>query len=242
MPIHALLTVRLLGPLIALCLLLIAPALHALEVKQVREGFPNADRLVPTESQWPVSTVMAGDERLGYAFESVDIAPIPAYSGKPVNLLVGIDLDGKIVQADILSHEEPIMLVGIPETKLEGFADDHVGAHVNDRMKVGDNLDAISGATVTVIVVSDTIMRAARQVAAEQGIIEDPSIGPPATVRQDVFEPADWETLSGDGTIRRLHLSHGEVDKAFAGTPAEDYLRGQPRTPKAPSSRSSTPT
>ncbi|MDI5892774.1 transcriptional regulator NosR [Halomonas rhizosphaerae] len=212
------------GLLFGLFLLLIAPALHALELEQVREGFPTADRIETAESQWPVSEVRGGDELLGYAFESVDIAPIPAYSGKPVNLLVGIDLEGKIVQADILGHEEPIMLVGIPESKLEEFADDHVPAHVNDRMKVGDNLDAISGATVTVIVVSDTIMRAARQVAAEQGLIADPSIAPPARVREDVFAPGDWETLTGDGTIRRLHLTHGEVDEAFAGTPAEDYL------------------
>ncbi|TDR56888.1 NosR/NirI family nitrous oxide reductase transcriptional regulator [Halomonas ventosae] len=212
------------GLLLGLLLLQITPALHALELEQVREGFPAAERLEPAESQWPVSEVHAGDELLGYAFESVDIAPIPAYSGKPVNLLVGIDREGKIVQADLLGHEEPIMLVGIPESKLEGFADDHVTAHVNDRMKVGDNLDAISGATVTVIVVSDTIMRAARQVAAEQGLIPDPSAAPAATVREEVFEPADWTTLTGDGTIRRLHLTHGEVDETFVGTPAEDYL------------------
>ncbi|MBB3183993.1 NosR/NirI family nitrous oxide reductase transcriptional regulator [Halomonas fontilapidosi] len=212
------------GLLLTLLLLLIALPLHALELEQVREGFPTADRLEPAESQWPVREVHAGDELLGYAFESVDMAPIPAYSGKPVNLLVGIDLEGTVVQADVISHEEPIMLVGIPEAKLEGFADDHVSAHVNDRMKVGDNLDAISGATVTVIVVSDTIMRAARQVAAEQGLIADPSSAPPARVRQDVFSPADWEALTGDGTIRRLHLTHGEVDASFVGTPAEDFM------------------
>ena len=212
------------GLLLTLLLLLMSLPLHAMELGQVREGFPTADRLEPADSQWPVSRVMAGEELLGYAFESVDIAPIPAYSGKPVNMLVAFDLEGNIVQADVISHEEPIMLVGIPEEKLEGFADAHVGAHVNDRMKVGDNLDAISGATVTVIVVSDTIMRAARQVAAEQGLIADPSAAPPATVREDVFAPADWDELTGDGTIRRLHLTHGEVDASFEGTPAEDYM------------------
>ncbi|SEK74642.1 transcriptional regulator NosR [Halomonas daqiaonensis] len=220
------------GLLLGLFLLLIAPAINALELEQVREGFPDAERLEAAESQWPVSEVRAGDELLGYAYESIDIAPIPAYSGKPVNMLVGIDLEGRIVQADVISHEEPIMLVGIPEEELEGFADDHIPAHVNDRMKIGDNLDAISGATVTVIVVSDTIMRSARQVAAEQGLIADPSATPPARVLEGVFEPADWSELTGDGTIRRLHLTHGQVDEAFVGTPAEDYLRGAPEDPE----------
>ncbi|MDR5866879.1 transcriptional regulator NosR [Halomonas koreensis] len=212
---------RWLWPLLCLCLA--SPAL-ALAPAQVHEGFPAADRIEDAESRWPVGAVHAGDTLLGYAFETADIAPIPAYSGKPVNLLVGIDLEGRIVQADVLDHSEPIMLVGIPEARLEGFADDHVSAHVNDRLRVGGELDAISGATVTVIVVGDTIMRAARRVAAEQGLIADPSATPPATVKRDVFTPADWQTLTGDGTIRRLHLTHGEVDATFVGTPAEDYL------------------
>ncbi|BBI51382.1 regulatory protein NosR [Vreelandella olivaria] len=218
---------RLTGIWIGLLLLLaITLPAQAIELEQVREGFPNAERLEAADSQWPVSRVLASDdELLGYAFESVDIAPIPAYSGKPVNVLVGIGLDGQIVQTDVLSHSEPIMLVGIPESKLNSFADEHVSAHVNDRLRVGDNLDAISGATVTVIVVSDTIMRSARKVAAEQQLIADPSLAPLAHVRTDVFTPANWNELTGDGTIRRLHLTHGEVDESFAGTPAEDYLR-----------------
>tara|TARA_R110002124_G_scaffold12121_6_gene57805 strand:- start:416 stop:2563 length:2148 start_codon:yes stop_codon:yes gene_type:complete len=218
---------RLTGIWISLLLLLaITLPAQAIELEQVREGFPTAERLEAADSQWPVSRVLASDDKLlGYAFESVDVAPIPAYSGKPVNVLVGIGLDGQIVQADILSHSEPIMLVGIPESKLNSFADEHESAHVNDRLRVGDNLDAISGATVTVIVVSDTIMRSARQVAAEQQLIADPSQTPPARVREDVFAPANWDELTGDGTIRRLQLTHGEVDESFVGTPAEDYLR-----------------
>ncbi|UYG03945.1 NosR/NirI family protein [Halomonas sp. LR3S48] len=211
--------------LIGLLMLLFTLPAMAIELEQVRPGFPEATRLSEAEGTLPTMTVLDdANAPLGYVFESVDIAPIPAYSGKPVNLLVGIDLEGRIVLADILSHEEPIMLVGIPETKLEGFADAHVGAHVNDRLKVGDNLDAISGATVTVIVVSDTILRAARRVAAEQGLIADPSAMPAARVLADVYAPADWETLTGDGTIRRFQLTHGEVDEAFVGTPAEHYL------------------
>ncbi|CAM0556083.1 hypothetical protein EHLJMEHL_01174 [Vreelandella titanicae] len=208
-----------------LLMTMVLPA-QAIELEQVKAGFPTAERLENAGSQWPVSRVIAGnDELLGYAFESVDITPIPAYSGKPVNMLVGINLEGRIVLADVLSHAEPIMLVGIPETKLENFANEHVEAHVNDRLRVGDNLDAISGATVTVIVVSDTIMRSARKVAAEQQLIADLSLSPPARVLNEVFVPSSWSELTGNGTIRRLHLTHGEVDESFEGTPAENYLR-----------------
>ena len=38
----------------------------------------------------------------------------------------------------------------------------------------------------------------------------------PATVVPGLGEVRDWETLLGDGSVRRLHLSIGEVNEAFA--------------------------
>lgn len=207
--------------LLGMALLAASLSAHALELEQVIPGFAQATHLEPIDSEYPTQAVYADDELLGYVFETLDIAPIPAYSGKPVNLLVGIDLQGEVVLSTILGHEEPIMLVGIPEQRLEDFAGAHVSHHVSERLRVGESLDAISGATVSVIVVTETVMRAARRVAAEQGLIADASATPPARVRDELFEAADWETLVGDGTIRRLHLTHGEIDKAFVGTPAE---------------------
>lgn len=214
--------------LVVLAISCLTLSAQAIELNQVKPGFPEASSLETVEGEFPVQAVKSDDATLGYVFESVDVAPIPAYSGKPVNLLVGIDTAGQLTLAKVLDHSEPIMLVGIPEAKLQNFADAHTNFSVTDNPKIGNNLDAISGATVTVIVVNDTIMRAARQVAASLGIIEDPSAKPAATVKPDVFEKADWQTLTGDGTIRRLHLTHGQVDEAFVGTPAEDYLRGSP--------------
>lgn len=214
-----------------LCMLLACwlPSAQAAEVNRIKPYFPTAERLVAADSDYSVQAIMSGDELLGYVFETIDITPIPAYSGKPINLLVAITPEGKIVLAQVLTHSEPIMLVGIPESKLQHFAASHTDFSVNDNPKIGDNLDAISGATVTVIVVTETIMRAARLVAVSLGIIEDISALPPATVRADVFTPADWQTLIGDGSIRHLHLNHGQVDQAFVGTPAETFLRGTPK-------------
>ncbi|AMD00746.1 transcriptional regulator NosR [Halomonas chromatireducens] len=221
-PLLSLLSIWLFG-----LLMLLGPTVQAFELSQVKAGFPDATRLADVEGEHPAKAVYAGDTLLGYAFETDDIAPIPAYSGRPISMLVGIDLEAHITQATILGHEEPIMLVGIPEQRLVDYADAHAPHHVNERLRVGENLDAISGATVTVIVLTETVMRSARRVAAEQGLIDDPLATPPAEVRYDVFESADWETLVGDGTIRRLHLTHGEIDEAFVGTPAEGYASGQ---------------
>ncbi|MCA0974373.1 NosR/NirI family protein [Halomonas denitrificans] len=225
--------------LLALCLCLPAQAVEfdqypgelgsaKADLSLMQGAFPGADRTEPVPSlSWPVNALYRGDELLGYAFESAEVAPIPAYSGKPVNLLIAIDPSASLRLAKVLDHSEPIMLVGIPGEKLDTFASQHQGASVETRLEVGEDVDAISGATVTVIVVNDTIMRSARQVAAALGLIADPAARPIASVRTDIFAPADWPALHAQGALGHLMLTQGEVDDAFIGTPAEHYLSGQ---------------
>lgn len=230
---------RLLVVLLAMCLSL--PAL-ALEFDQYpgdlgsakgdlalfQQAFPGTDRIEPVaDLPWPVNALYRGDELVGYAFESAEVAPIPAYSGKPVNLLLAIDPSASLRLAKVLNHSEPIMLVGIPSERLDDFAGQHLGTSVTSRLEVGEDVDAISGATVTVIVVNDTIMRAGRLVAAALGLIEDPAAAPIARVRDEIYAPADWQGLLDQGALGHLTLRQGEVDDAFVGTPAEHYLSGQ---------------
>lgn len=197
---------------------------------EVRTFFPQADRFGETEGTPPAATVYQGDTLIGYAFVTDDVVKIPAYSGKPVNLLMGIDLEGKITGAKVLEHHEPILLVGIPEEALTRFVERYVGRSVTERIKVGAgkrkgfvNVDAITGATVTVIVVNRTIMRAAHRVAASRGIIkrQKRAAMPTAEVRMDAYETKDWVELTGDGSIRRMLITVDEVDEAFKGTEAE---------------------
>lgn len=197
---------------------------------EVRSFFPQANRFGEVTGKPPAAPVYKDDELVGYAFVTDDVVKIPAYSGKPVNLLMGIDTKGKITGAKVLEHHEPILLVGIPEESLFKFAQSYVGRSVTDRVKVGAgkrkgfvNVDAITGATVTVIVVNRTIMRAAHRVAVSRGIIERKreAARPPAEVRMDVGEPADWIFLTGNGAIRRMLITRDEVDEAFKGTAAE---------------------
>ncbi len=197
---------------------------------EVRTFFPKADRIGEPEGDPPAAAVYEGDHVIGYAFDTSKVVEIPAYSGKPVRMLVGIDTDGVIRGVKVLEHHEPILLVGIPETALFRFVDQYVGKSVHDRIKVGGgkregqvNVDAITGATVTVIVVNRTIMRAVHKVAVSRGILKATAeeTARPATVRTDVFQDADWKYLTGNGSIRRLLMSVEDVDKAFVGTEAE---------------------
>lgn len=204
------------------------------------EVFPGADRFDAEAGKPPAQAAFKGDELLGYVFETSDIG----YSGKPIRLLVGMDKNGVIVGAKVKEHHEPILLAGIPEEKLHAFIDGLVGRNVVEAAKTKDvkQVDAISGATVTAIVISDSVTRTALKVAKAHGLAGFAAAGGAETagarrLAEMPFAPSDWQTMLGDGSIRRLHLLNSDVDSAFqkigvgspepyakAGVPTEDFI------------------
>ena len=198
--------------------------------QRVQEMLPEATSWSAPEGDYAVRKVLADDQLLAYQFETINVVDIPAYSGKPVNLQVLLSPEGSIIDAFVLEHHEPILLVGIPEQKLHDFSAKYQGIKANQRVVVGKSqdesvvtVDAVTGATVTVMVVNEIIMNASRAVAVSLGLIADTSDRPFAasSIRQDVYSPASWTTLLGNGALRRLHLTWGQVDDAFVGTDAE---------------------
>ncbi|MDG1732281.1 MAG: 4Fe-4S binding protein [Thalassotalea sp.] len=196
----------------------------------IKQIFPEATQIGEKSGEVLIWTIKKESEVIGYAFETNDLAKIPAYSGEPVNMLVAISPEGVYLGAKVLEHHEPIILAGIPETKLYAFADQYDGLKVSDRLKVGGNskegvihIDGLSGATVTVMVMNVAITRAATLVARSLGIIKASQeiIQPMSTIYPDVYQKTDWQTLVGDGSIRKLALNRKAVDDAFVGTEVE---------------------
>jgi len=201
-----------------------------IEQQRIEKTFPQTDSVSAPDGPFKVRTLSSAGKVIGYVFQSLDVVDIPAYSGKPINTQVILDTTGMIQDAYVLEHHEPILLIGIPEAKLHGFSAKYKGVKVSQRVVVGHSsdpnavtVDAIAGATVTAMVVNEVIMRAAHEVAVSLKLIEDTAgvTRKPATVRKDFFEPATWEQLTGNGAIRRLNLTRGQVDAAFKGTEAE---------------------
>jgi len=46
-------------------------------------------------------------ELKGYAFESLDFEPVRGYSGKPIDVLVAMDLTGAFIDLRLVDHKEP---------------------------------------------------------------------------------------------------------------------------------------
>ncbi len=209
---------------------------YPLEQQRIDQFFPGTEVSAPA-GDYQVRTLSKNDDVLGYAFQTINVVDIPAYSGKPINLQVLLDPKGVIVDAYVLEHHEPILLVGIPVEQLHAFTAKYQGIKVDQRVVVGHSsdekavtIDAVTGATVTVMVVNEIVMRAAHDVAVSLGLVEDKAgaAQKPATVRGDYYEPANWNELTGNGAIRRLHLTKGDIDQAFKGTEAEGVDEASP--------------
>lgn len=165
---------------------------------RVKQMFPQAERLGEPQGDPPAVAVDSEDGRLGYAFLTGDVLNIPAYSGKPINCLVGFDLDGKLRGVRIVEHEEPILVVGISDEDLRDYTDQYAGLALTDDVRVGGSpapgrpvIDGISGATITVMVINRTISRAAKQVAEARGLLVEAAGG---EVRFEPPEPL-WREL-----------------------------------------------
>lgn len=182
-----------------------------------------ADSYGAMRSDLPVASVLRGGETIGWAFVTSDFVGTTGYSGKPIHVMVAVGLDAKLTGVKLVKHSEPIVLIGIPEAKVKALVADFVGLDLVAEAAAGGSaheLDIISGATVTIMVIDDSITRSGIRVARALGLgglapLTAPS-GPTFEVNPDAKAADDWFTLTGDGTLRRMSLDVGQVNAAFA--------------------------
>lgn len=171
-------------------------------------------------------------ELVGYVFLSTDIVDIPGYSGKPIITLIGMNTKGIITGTRILRHSEPILLLGIPEADLTRFINQYVGRFVGDRLEIGKahagqgdlGVDAISGATVTVIAENQVILRSGMEIAKQVGILK-PTQRPQAKLLP-ASAKLDWNGLLKEGAIERLVVRPEDVGLPASGQPYVDLYFG----------------
>ncbi|QYX56114.1 NosR/NirI family protein [Roseovarius sp. SCSIO 43702] len=170
----------------------------------------------------PVVQVLRDQEQIGWAFITSDFVSTTGYSGKPIHTMVAVDDAAQVIGVELVKHYEPIVLIGIPDAKVKALVENYRGLDLVAEAESGGTsheLDIISGATVTIMVIDDSIIRAGLKVARQLGLggldVEVES-GPRFEIDPDATAAQDWTTLEGDGTLRRLSLDVGQVNAAFA--------------------------
>ncbi|HBZ45276.1 MAG TPA: regulatory protein NosR [Maritimibacter sp.] len=181
-----------------------------------------ADAFGPIRDDMPVAPVLSGGEEIGHVFITSDFVGTTGYSGKPIHTMVAVDDDAVILGVDLVKHSEPIVLIGIPDSKIKALVADYRGLSLVDEAAAGGSghdLEIISGATVTIMVIDDSIVRSGLKVARQLGLgglSPEVDTGPKYTINEDAEAPESWMTMEGNGTVRRLSLDVGQINAAFA--------------------------
>ncbi len=187
---------------------------------------PGAESFGPIRDDVAAAPVLKGGETIAWAFVTSDFVGTTGYSGKPIHTLIAVDPDAKIAGVRLVKHSEPIVLIGIPEAKVRTLVEGYRGLDLVAEARSGGtshDVDIISGATVTVMVIDDSVIRSGLKVARALGLgglaPEAAATGPRYEIDSAATAPADWSTMEGDGTLRRLTLEVGQVNAGFAANP-----------------------
>ncbi|MEM0911104.1 MAG: 4Fe-4S binding protein [Pseudomonadota bacterium] len=199
----------------------------------IHKIFPTATRVGAEHTDIPVTPVYQLQQLLGYAFESKHFASFLGFSGKPINMLIGIDEKGRFIDFVVLEHAEPIFLHGYDEQPMLDYIDQYIGHNVKDRFIIDGNaesgsdavyFDGISRATVSVLVINDTIITSALKVARAKldGFL------PPSNkiLREDYFELLSFEQLVERGYITEQTIFETDFDdlEPEIKTAGEDFF------------------
>ncbi|WP_424931230.1 4Fe-4S binding protein [Amaricoccus macauensis] len=181
---------------------------------------------VNDEGVWEL--LNSGGAMSGYVFETEPLAPLPGFSGAPINVMVMLDLDGRFMDVKLISHNEPIFVSGLGEAPFRKFFEQYRGLSITSSIVVGTPygsassadalvyLDGVTKATASVRIAHESILAATLQVARDK--MQGVQTGPPARPDPDHDEPLDWEALVAEGLVTQLAVTNAEVDAAFAGT------------------------
>ncbi len=184
---------------------------------------PAADSFEAVEGK-PYLEGLSGDDLVGWVVLSTDLVDIKGYSGQPLSTLIGLNTEGVITGARVLHHSEPILLIGIPEQRLHDFVDLHAGMRGDERVVVGQSsdpdartVDIVSGATVTALAESRTIMDSVTALGQDVGAIERRVQTPGHFVATE--ELLSWQQLLDEGVFGRLTVTAKDM-----GATGDEYL------------------
>ena len=198
----------------------------------------------PINDQGVWQLLNSGDAEAGYVFETEPMAPLPGFSGAAINVLVVLDLEGRFIDVQLISHNEPIFVSGLPEKLFYDFFQQYRGHSISDSLVVGSPygsgsegsalvyLDGVTKGTASVRIAHESILAATLKVAREK--MSGIATGPPAFPDMRYAEDLSWDDLVTQGIVTRKTVLNREMDSEFAGTLWEDDDPEAAEYPDAP--------
>jgi NosR/NirI family nitrous oxide reductase transcriptional regulator len=189
----------------------------------------NATGYGPVRDDFPIAPVLRGEETLGWVFLNSELVSAAGYSTRPIDVLIAIDADAVVLAARLLDQSEPLLQSGRRLKDVAALVSDYAGRDLANEAGPGGSgvpRPFVSGVSVSLRVIEDSLIRAGLKVAFELGLggLEKPS--PPdgtlAILNNAATAPASWQELLDLGLLRRLSLENEQVNQAFAGPDGSD--------------------
>jgi len=137
------------------------------EQRHIREVLPDADAFSSKEGDPPYYKAYKIDPQtnrrtvVGLAFFTIDASPRERGYEGPINIAVGINMQGVITQIKVVAHREPYGYFSVDRAK---FAEQFRGKSLRDRFRMGRDIDAVTRATMSIGSASRSIRKGARQI------------------------------------------------------------------------------
>lgn len=193
-------------------------------------AFPGADAFGAFEGQPPAAPAFRQGRVAGYVFSTESVAGSVGFSGKPLDVLAGLGLDGRITGAYLYRHSEPILIIGIASERLHDFVANLAGIDLNPRAiekapKTAAKPDSIAGATISASVIRHAVLRSARAIGRARGILK--TSGSARRLDRETRAEASWPGLVADGSISKLLVTTAMAERALTGKPPSDASAGE---------------
>ncbi len=173
---------------------------------------------------------------IGYAFESLDFAPVVGFSGTPINLLIALGPRGEFLDVRVLSQHEPVFVVGLGPEPLNQFVSQYKGLAITQHIKIGSNLnksgqtdsanvfiDGVAKATASVSIVNQSLLSAALKVArARLGFSADLDPEMVGRIKMGLFTPMEsFSALEHADLVTRKVWLNRDIEAKFKDTVGE---------------------
>jgi transcriptional regulator of nitric oxide reductase len=137
------------------------------QLARLKQLFPTASAFSPKGGEPPHVKALAGPKSetvVGYAVWTTELVPLERGYGGPIAILVGVDTKGVITGIVMGEHHEPYGDFSIDRPE---FAATFRGKDVRDPFRLGQDVDAVSRATITMSSAVRAIRNSARRVARQ---------------------------------------------------------------------------
>lgn len=160
-----------------------------------------------------------GEALAGYAFLTADMPPEEVGFSAPINVLVGMDTEGRLTGIKVMDYRESYLSIRGDFLNSRGFQQQFRNKALDEGFRVGQDINGVSRATISSWAMSRGIHNAARRVARSHLESVEGTGDDDESLTRALLEAMSWQEMLDTGMITPLTISledGSQLELAFA--------------------------